>query len=227
METKDVALMEETLSSATDLALLADMLPAVSAPDIQPEASAYLPYLTIVQGQSHITGPPHCEPAGSFILHFSKDSHENLGKSMDVYICDQRYKAMLFDDKGVTSYLDSNSPEYLEAKRNAEDKVKGYAWGYEYLLYLGSSGRFCTFFCNNISMRMAAGKHLAPRLRQLTTVMAEYVSFKGNNWWSFKAEPCQVDLAVPVSIKDVIAQIERFQRASAVEEEADMGALVD
>jgi hypothetical protein len=217
-ETNEVALQNQVLSSSTDLSALSSLLPAPMVQEIPVDLQGgFLPYLTIVQGQSHITGPPHCEPAGSFILHFDKNNHENLGKSFDTYICDQRYKAMFFSkDGGVKSFYDHTAEEFIEARRNADDKVPGYAWGFDYLLYLGSNGRFCTFFCNNISMRMAAGRHLAPRLRQLTTIMADYVQHKGNAWWSFKTEPCQVDLAVPVAIDAVIAEIERFQKVSAV-----------
>jgi hypothetical protein len=218
---------ELTISNQTDMTAFLDALPAVKAPEIADEAvRAYLPYISIIQGQSALAGPPHSFPAGSFIMREGKE-YLNLGKGFDCLICDMRHKAMHFEEDSVTSLFDPTTEEFKMFQRNADDKVDGYAWGYEFLLYLGAEGHFASLFCNNPSMRHASGTHLAPRIRTIVTIIQDYVTWKGHSWWSFKSEPCGSGLAVPMNMKLAISEITKFQQDNVEEPQVEAEALAD
>ena len=209
MDSTELTVTDETMDG------ILSTLPPVQAPEIVEEAqSIFLPYLTVVQTGSKIASPPFQEPAGSFILHHSKTDHVNLGKELDIFICDMRHKAMHFSEKGVVSQYDPQSQEFKDIVAQADAKADGFAWGYEFLIYLGDSGKYATFFCNTVSMRMSAGRHLAPRVRQMVTLMTDFITHKSYSWWSFKTQPCEVPLAVPATQSSLVQEIERFQQQS-------------
>lgn len=209
---------ELSVPSASDIAIFD--LPPVAAPEIAKEPSfSLLPYITLVQGLSPLAGPPHQIQAGTFVLHTGKDDFEQLGKEFDVFLTDMRYKATSWVDQKMTVTTDRGSSLFSEFETNANNGVDGYRWGFEFLLYIGSLGVYATLFCNNISMRIAASKHLVPRMRTICTIKQDFIEGKKHKWWSLKCADCNEPLAIPFDKEEIIAKIMQFQQDTPTTEE--------
>ncbi len=210
------------MTEETSLAIF-DNLPPVTAPQIKDEVqTSLLPYITLVQGLSQLAGPPHQIQAGKFVLHTGKSEFEELGKEFDAFLLDMRYKATRWQDEKMTVITDPDSPLFREFQSLAEANTDGFRWGYEFLLYIGSIGSYATFYCNNISMRIAATQHLAPRMRTVCTVKQDFIEGKTHKWWSVKASDCNEPLAIPPNQEEAIEKIKSFQvhtAPTAIEED--------
>lgn len=208
---------ELTISTGNNLSIL--NLPPLTNPEIAKEpVYSLLPYITLVQGQSPLAGPPHQIQAGNFIIHTGKGDFEVLGKEFDVFPLDMRYKATRWLDQRMTSVMDRESPLFREFQSNADNGLEGYRWGFEFLLYIGSLGIYATLYANNVSLRISASRSLVPRMRTVCTIKQDFIEGGKHKWWSFKAVACNESLAVPIVEEEAIEQIMQFNQESPITE---------
>ena len=211
-ETTSIAVADEFLSglpAPTDVKVATDL----------GGAGIYLPYLTITQGSSPLCAPPYSWPQGNFALKQGRSEVHNLGKELDVFICDWRPKAM-FSDKArnvIKAIHDHEDPEFEEFKAKAEEREKGFFWGYEFLLYHGTTGKFMTMFCNNATLRRAAREKGFSYLHKKAIISTKPIQDKDYSWWGIELTPLTTAFDNPLDKECVIAQINAFK--SAVHEE--------
>jgi hypothetical protein len=102
---------------------------------------------------------------------------------------------MMFEPEVVSVY-DPKDPKFIEIREKADaDGQSGCAYGVEFLLFLTDSGRFCSLFCGNISLRREASVIKAiydKQARNKDWLHAEFkVEFvknrKGQSWHTGKA----------------------------------------
>lgn len=200
----------------------ADSLPAPTAPKIATDlggSGIYLPYLVITQGSSPLCAPPYSWNQGNFALKQSRSEVHNLGKELDVFICDWRPKAM-FSDKSknvIKAIHDHQDPIFEEYKAKAEEKEKGYYWGYEFLLYHGTTGKFMTIYCNNPTLRRAAREKGFAYLHKKCILATKPIQDKDYSWWGIDLLPLTTAFDNPMDKDTVTAQINAFK--SVKEEE--------
>jgi len=96
---------------------------------------------------------------GCFGVPVDKDTIQNLGSEIDIIPLAMRDKAL--DAKNTDAILasyDSSSPLYQQIKARAADKNSKCMWGYTFLVFERSTGKFYEYFLGTISSRMEAAK---------------------------------------------------------------------
>jgi len=230
-ETKElVEIMDQLPSTISDLEqALKGVLEAPPDQSVVKElgvGAEYLPYLVIVQNGSPLTEEPQSIPVTHLALRRSRNVADDLGPSMDVYICTWRTKAMYSDPskKDVRSIYDRNDPMFKEWCANAEDKITGFWWGFEFLMYHGDIGEFFTFFCNNPTLRRAANECLIPNTQRVVTISTTPLKDGSYKWQGIKAAHCSTPFAKPPSLSEIKKQTERFTRKDKeIEDLEDVG----
>jgi len=171
----------------------------------------YLPYLSIVQSGSKLSNPPFDLPIGNFALKRNKSVADDLGKEIDIFVCHWRTKAMLMDNSGIKSIFDKDSSEFKEWRRLAESKIDGYAWGFEFLVYLGETGEYATLFCNNPTLRRAATESIMAFTRKFATLEVVVVRDEKHQWKGIHAQRCSTPLSCPLCIEDAAQETDLFK----------------
>ncbi len=200
---------------------LASLLPAANSTSIVEELgdeANWLPYLTLVQSSSVLAKPPHSITQGHLALKYGKSDVHDLGEAIDVFICDFRPRAMFSNRQTgkIDVVYDHTSEKFQEFQKRANDKTRGYFWGYEFLFYHGETGKFMTFFCNNPTLRRVAKTTLIAYLRKAATLKSDPIDNDEYSWWGLNVKPCTTPFAVPPDIAEMTEQIKNFQNTEEV-----------
>lgn len=202
--------------TGTNDALEAQMAAALGdAPDMEVakklgSGRTYLPYFQVVQSGSKMALPPFDLPLGTFGLKRSKTKADDLTPEIDGFLVHWLPKAMFLGEGKIKSNYDPDSEEFLEWRKLAEAKVDNYAWGYEFLVYLGDLGEFATFFCSNPTMRRAASEVLFDKIRKVVTLSAVRIHDSKNSWIGLECIRCSTPLAVPLDMTLAAEEKEAF-----------------
>ena len=151
---------------------------------------------------------------GNYALIKNKNEFVDLGKSLNVWVCALRMKALAFGDDPVTVYYDPKTPEFQDIVRRAEaDKQNsGCMAGFEFLLYIPDKRTYATFFLSSASARNEAPslKALITKTATLSSALAE--NKKKQKWHVPKALTCSVPLAPP-DMEEFASVTSRFVNA--------------
>lgn len=174
------------------------------------------PYITLVQGGSALSTPPFEFRPGSFAITRNKVDVEDLGKEFDAYVCHWRHTAMANDKKArrFELYHDPDSEQFAQIREYAKRRVTGYMFGYEFLLYLPSTGEFVTFFCNSPTLQRCAREQLVNFIHATCTIKQDLITdndkIPPQKWWGIKVVECSTPFAHPVDAGTVRATTKDF-----------------
>lgn len=140
--TKKSGLLVETSKHATD-----------EAGELVSTESQYLPYIQMMAGTSVLVTEGK-EQIGHFIL-FQGKKRTDLTKKFDCVCLGWRPRAMEYGDSTI-SIFDTTNPEFARIKNKAEDRVQGYAFGKEFLIYLPDYDVLCLYFFGSMTARLEA-----------------------------------------------------------------------
>lgn len=117
--------------------------------------NARLPILGIHSGMSKKNTKPETRHLAAYIGHLvlinSAADYNDLGDSVDVVNIGFRLKATEYKNnayKSVYAGVQSGGDEdlYREWRQNAKDRIQGYKYGPEFLVYLPDFGKFATLY---------------------------------------------------------------------------------
>lgn len=220
-------------------AILDNLLPAVTDTSVMQELSPFvgwLPFVILLQPASPFCAPPHRVPQGDFVCRKSKTEILPLSDTVDILPIDWRPKAMKPasdkpGDKKLKILFDRNDPEFLEVQDLCKKKVRGYFWGYEFLIYLPDHGIYATLFCNNPTLQNAARSELINFIRKPCSLKSvEIVKEEMNyRWYGFTVLECTSPFQIPVDSEKLLEVHKRFrdqvERRVEEEEEASSGPV--
>lgn len=134
--------------------------------------------------------------------------------------------AMNFNGPKPQFTTDQTSEQFKEWRTYAESKNQdvreGYQWGYEWLIWLGSEGRFVTFFMNNKSGQrfsrydLIGAKTGKPQMKKTLTVWWESITDKQENGRTYvylipKYRQCNTPFAYVPDMATLEEVIQRFK----------------
>jgi hypothetical protein len=166
---------------------------------------SYLPYLQLCGASTNLCKEGK-QPIGTYALVHDKTRHDDLGKSVNIFICGMRLKAFEMAGEGNFSFYDPKSDDFKRVARLSGEKDSGCMAGPEFLCYIPSKKMFATFFMASMSARNEAPavKALLGRAATLTVSLAE--NKKKQKWHVTKTLPCSVPLDPPDSAELTMQQ---------------------
>ena len=122
---------------------------------------------------------------------------------------------------------DHQDPRFDEYKEIAEQPLESglertHWWGYEFLLYHGTTGKYMTLFCNNATLRRAAREKGFSYLHKSALFQTKAITDKNRTWWGMDVLPLSQPFDNPIDQEELQEQIKNF-RASGSEELIDDG----
>lgn len=111
----------------------------------------YLPYVQLMAPTSSLVTEGK-QSVGHFIL-FQGKQQIDLGKSFDCVCLGWRPRAMSFGEN-IVSIFDIHNPEFLVIKGKADNRVQGYSYGKEFLLYITSLDLLCVYLFGSLTARL-------------------------------------------------------------------------
>lgn len=223
-ETKNLIISEENAVAEIDVSNLPAPMDVKIAADLSGGLGEFLPFLSIAQGLSKCCQPPLSWPQGIWVLRQGKTDQWNLGPELDVFVCDWRPKAM-FNDKvnnKIHAVHDHNDPVFDEYKELAEQPVEAgqertHWWGYEFLLYHGTTGKYMTLFCNNPTLRRSAREKGFVYLHKSAFFQTKAITDKNRTWWGLDIQPLSQPFDNPIDQKELQQQIHNFRASGSTE----------
>lgn len=152
-------------------------------------------------------------PIGTYAVVKDKDNFADIGKSINLFVCGLRLKALEIiqgPEGGVYNFFDPKADEFKRVANLSNEKDTGCLAGPEFLVYIPATKQFATFFMANKSMRNEAPsvKALLGKAATLTISLAE--NKKKQKWHVPKALPCTIPLENPPQ-DELSAQVLRFR----------------
>jgi hypothetical protein len=206
---KDLAIPD---APTTDLGISAADMVAASADEKTlaqyGSARGWLPRLELCGASSNLCKEGK-QPVGTYALVLDKDTHQDMGKEVNAFICGLRLCALDFRD-GVTSFYDPKSVEFQQIAELSEVKDSNCMAGMQFLLYIPKLERFCTFYMASISQSNESPnvKALLGKAATLLCNLAE--NKKKQKWHVTQAIPCTLALTPPPA-DELALQLHKFK----------------
>lgn len=137
-------------------------------------------------------------------------NYRDLGKSVDVLICNWRPLALEIGEEIIACH-DEESDLFKTIQARANEKIDGNLWGFQYLLWVPAAETFATFFCGSPTARRAA-PHINALLTKAATLGSQKITGKGKNphtWFGPTAVECSTPFDMPTR-SDFDREMEKF-----------------
>lgn len=172
--------------------------------------SKYLPYIGLQQKKKKVNGETVADE-GDFVLSFGKDDLTPLGTEFVCLALSYRPKAMCFNGDKPTAIYDPSNDEFTEFVAAADDKIQGYGYGDEVLMWLPEVGKFATYFFSN-----ATGRRESPNITDVIDsgkplvckLQSKYIESGKNAWYGPKVmgHEFEIQLPSPEQTQTVVAR---------------------
>jgi hypothetical protein len=182
----------------------------------------YLPYI------SYMTAAAEKCKSGEFPINtyalVINGNFTDIGKEIDVIVCDWRSKAMQ-TKPAILVIHDVNDKRFKETMDLSEVKDSGAMYGIEFLLYVPKLKKFVTLFCSSKTSRKEA-----PVIRGFmfkgATLGGKQIETAQYKYWSLTAKACNAALEVPEQA-ELEKQIASFRTPPAAPEAAEPASTRD
>lgn len=181
--------------------------------------STYLPRLQLMTANAE-----KCKkgefPTNHYAIVDGKTFHD-LGKSVDALVLGWRPKALEIDDEILTVYNPQDAEFARIQDRADNEKDSGCMWGFEFLLWIGGSQKFATFFCGSKSSRREAPS-IKALMNKAVTLRSKYIETKKYSWYTPDAVECSTPMQMPTR-GSLMAELDKFNNPpeSSVEKAED------
>lgn len=189
--------------------------------DVSKSGGDFLPRLQLMTGTSE-----KCKagefPVNNYAL-VEGQNFTDLGKNVDVAILSWRPKALEIGEVIISRY-DPKDSEFQRIMEKSNTPKSGCMFGPEFLIYVGSVGRFATFFCSSKSARREA-PNIKNLMVGLGTLGSQKIEKGKYTWYSPQVRACSTPLAEMPTVVELQEQVEKFNnpQESEVERVDDSG----
>lgn len=178
----------------------------------------YLPRIQLEGTQSKLVVKDQIK-AGHFAL-IESDSFEDLTKSVDVLVLAWRAKALRTDGETVESDFDIKSKRFQQIQAESEISDSGCMFGPEFLLWVPSYQKFCTFFMASKSARREA-RNVKDKIGYAGTLTSKLIETKKYTWYAPEIISCTTPFDLP-DPEEMMEQIEGFKNPPKEEEKEEV-----
>lgn len=176
-------------------------------------ANNFLPRLALYGGSTSAVKSGQF-PMNHWGLVEQKDEIIDLGKEVEIIPLAVRFKALSTNGE-VLSYYNPSTDTFNKVKELSKVKDSGCMAGVEFLLWLTEHGKFCTYFCYNVSSKQEAGK-IRALINAAGVLSSKFVPNKNEPKKSFQAPVCNKSSTPPASVptaEQANSEVDKFVNA--------------
>lgn len=166
---------------------------------------SYLPRVQLMTSGSAVCKSGEF-PTNHYAL-VADQSHQDLGKNVDVVVVSWRPKALETGD-AVISVHDPASEEFQRIQSKSFESESGCMFGPEFLVWIPQVKKFATFFMGSKSSRREA-PNVKARLKQAATLGSKKIETKKYTWFAPSCTACTTPLEMPTR-ESFVTTIEQF-----------------
>jgi hypothetical protein len=184
------------------------------------KSSDYLPALRVYGSAATIVKQGKF-PQGHFGLYFSADKILDLGPQTDVLVIDYRPRAsIMLSEEAPISFFNPESETFIAVKEKGQQKVQGYMYGLEYLLWIPSVKHFGCFFMGNPTLRRES-ENVKSSVGGAVTLKIKFIPSKQYGGWH-GAEALACDTPFDIPSKEEIMEVHSTKFANPVDSQVKM-----